>query len=597
MSETQPRLTFDFRGEDPRDDGPAPRLVFANPVRVIVARETNEVLPALKAVAESTRAGLWAAGYVGYEAAPAFDPALRVHGDPAPTPLLWFGLFESPTDVGGASVLEATDVGTTAWQSDVGPDEFAAKVDEIQQAIARGETYQVNYTRRTTLHSPMDGRKLYERMCGAAGAGYFARLEIGDFEVVSASPELFFRTDGQSIVTRPMKGTAARGRWTEEDQAQADALRGSAKERAENVMIVDLLRNDLGRIALPGSVRVDSLFSVERYPTVLQLTSTISAQLRPDIGLPDIFKALFPCGSVTGAPKISTMAHITALETGPRGLYCGAIGYVRPGGDAIFSIAIRTALLKDGEITYSVGGGITSDSRAAAEWAETEAKRAVLLRAIGPPEQPFDLLETLWLSNGDYYLRQRHLARLAESAAYFGRPCDLARIDAALEEAALSCPVGAYRVRLVVAADGTPRVKTALLAANPCKFLTVALAREPVDGRDPFLCHKTTRRVVYETRRADAPWADDVLLFNRQGEITEFTIGNVLVVLPTGETVTPPRDCGLLAGTKRAEMLSLGVVSERRVTVEEIRDPAVRLYFVNSVRGSLPARLILDQNH
>lgn len=378
-----------------------------------------------------------------------------------------------------------------------------------------------------------------------------------------------------------MKGTAARGRWPAEDEESAARLAASEKERAENLMIVDLLRNDIGRVAEVGSVCVPELFRVERYPTLLQMTSSVAATLRGGAALEDIFAALFPCGSVTGAPKVSTMRLIASLEDSPRGVYCGAVGFVAPGGDAAFNVAIRTAVIdaEAGEVVYGVGGGVTWDSTAAGEYAEASAKAALLAEDV----RDFELLETLRLEAGAYALLEEHLARLAESAAYFEFSPPAERARAALAEHAALHAGRARRVRLLVSAKGRVRVESEELKDEPAGVRPVALALAPVSRGDRFLCHKTTRRGLYEERRAAFPEAFDVLLWNGEGELTEFTNGNLVLEID-GVCWTPPRECGLLAGTFRASLLSRGLIAERVLRREDLAR-ASRCWLVNSVRG------------
>jgi len=378
-----------------------------------------------------------------------------------------------------------------------------------------------------------------------------------------------------------MKGTAARGRWREEDEAAAARLEASEKERAENLMIVDLLRNDLGRVAETGTVKVEELFRVERYPTVLQMTSTVAATLREGVTLDELFAALFPCGSVTGAPKVSTTRFIAALEDSPRGVYCGAVGFVAPGGDAAFNVAIRTVVVdkETGEAVYGTGGGFTWDSTPGGEYADALAK-AKLLTEDAPD---FELLETMRLDGSGYRLLEEHLARLAASADYFDIPADVAGAREALARHAGEHAGAARRVRLLVSQDGRARVESEPLAGLPPGPLRVALALTPVRRSDRFLCHKTTNRGQYEARRAEVAGVFDVLLWNEEGELTEFTNGNVVVELG-GECWTPPRACGLLAGTFRAELLRGGGVAERVLTKDDLAH-AARVWFVNGVRG------------
>ncbi|HLM58252.1 MAG TPA: aminodeoxychorismate synthase component I [Pyrinomonadaceae bacterium] len=573
MNDT-PAVILDF-AEGPTAPG---RVRFARPAGVVVARSIEEVRPALRRVQRAAAEGLYAAGFVAYEAAPAFDSSLVVRPG-GELPLLWFGLFDGPA---GAESGPGGEFEVAGWEPSVSRAEYARRVGEARELIARGYTYQVNYTLRLRARLRGDDFALYERLLAAQRTRYGAYVNAGRFRVLSASPELFFERTGNRIRTRPMKGTAGRGRWLEEDEGAAARLASSEKDRAENVMIVDLLRNDLGRVSEFGSVHAGPLFEVERYPTVLQMTSTVEATLKEGTTLEDIFAALFPCGSVTGAPKVSTTRIIAGLEDSPRGVYCGAVGVVAPGGDALFNVAIRTAVVDgaSGVVEYGTGGGVTWDSNAADEYAE--ALNKALLLSEGVPD--FELLETMRLEGGRYALLEEHLERLASSAAYFDFRLSEAEIRAALAGHAAQHPSGARRVRLLVARDGRPRVEGGPLdGQHVAAPAVVALARSPVSKLDRFLYHKTTRREVYEARRAEHPEAFDVLLWNEEGELTEFTNGN-LVVEMEGRRWTPPRECGLLAGTFRARLLRAGEVSERVLTSPDLRR-ASACWFVNSVRG------------
>jgi para-aminobenzoate synthetase/4-amino-4-deoxychorismate lyase len=555
-------------------------LFFADPIDVIAAYSIADVLPALHAVEQAAKDGRYAVGYVGYEAAPAFDPALRVCA-PGPLPLLCLGIYDGPQpQTAPAQGTPSVDFDVSDWTPSLSTDEHADGVDRIRGAIAGGYTYQVNYTMRLRAAFRGDDYTFFERLRRSQCAPYAAYLNLGRYRILSASPELFFERKGGRLITRPMKGTVSRGRWTTEDDARREWLRGSEKNRAENVMIVDLLRNDVGRIARTGSVNVDELFRIEPYPTVFQMTSEISADLKPNTSLVDIFRALFPCGSVTGAPKVSTMQIIADLENEPRGVYCGAIGYVAPGGDAIFNVAIRTVVVdvEEGVAEYGTGGGITWDSDAADEYREASAKAAILTE-----EWPkFELLETLCLRDGEYVLPQRHLDRLMSSANYFQAEVAIGTVREKLAELASGRPKGAFRVRLLVSLDGGVTLEAYPLGDPPTSAV-VAIATEPIDSNDRFLYHKTTHRAVYELHRKQFPDVFDVLLWNERDEVTEFTIGNVVVEID-GVKWTPPIECGLLPGTMRAELLNQGEVRERVIKLSELRD-ATRIWLVNSVRG------------
>ena len=418
-------------------------------------------------------------------------------------------------------------------------------------------------------------------------------MDLGRYRVLSASPELFFRLDGDTITTKPMKGTAPRGRWPEEDEKIRASLRGSVKDRAENAMIVDLLRNDIGRVARMGSVRWSDVFEAERFETVWQLTSTVSATLRPDAGLADIFGALFPCGSVTGAPKVSTMRAIAELEDSPRGVYCGTVGYLapfnEPGPRARFNVAIRTVVHDSttGAAEYGVGGGITWDSRAAAEYDEVLAKARVLTAR----RPPFRLLETLLHEPGKGYRRlDGHLARLRASAAYHGFDFDEATVLAALQREAGRFPSKAARVRLLLDRRGRVEVGGAPMPRTAEPVRLAIHAEHPVDPADPFLFHKTTLRDVYEEAKERHPGADDVVLVNTRGEATETTIANLAVRIGD-DWFTPPLDSGLLPGCERQALLEEGKLAERQITVQQLRE-ASELVVFSSVRPWRKAVLI-----
>ncbi|BDI28577.1 aminodeoxychorismate synthase, component I [Capsulimonas corticalis] len=562
------------------------RLAFSDPVEIVSARAVSEVVPALRRVEEASAQGLWAAGYVAYEAAPAFDPALAAphSGD---LPLLWFALFSAPlTHIPESIHSESYSLG--AW--DEGDVEYGDAVRAIRESISAGDVYQVNHTVRRRAAFSGDDRAYWRDLVRAQGGrGYGAYLDLGDQRILSASPELFFASRGREITLRPMKGTRPRGRWREEDEALARELVRSEKERAENVMIVDLMRSDVGRIAEIGSVDVPRLFEVETYPTVLQMTSTVTARLRPEIGLTEIFGALFPCGSVTGAPKVSAMRSIARLETAPRRAYCGAIGYIAPRqSEIVFNVAIRTAIVDKarGRVELGVGSGVTWDSDPEEERAEARGKA----RFAETPAPPFDLLETLRLENGEYALRGRHLERLRETAGYFGIPFAHAPVDEALNALAQTLGAGSWRVRLLVNMAGATRVEYVPLPPASASAPPVALASEPISRSDRFLCHKTTRRETYERLRSARPGAFDVLLWNEENELTEFTVGN-LVLESEGRLWTPSRGCGLLAGTFRAELLANGEIAERALPRAMLAE-ATRIWLINSVRGWVPVTLM-----
>jgi len=578
---------IDFSDPD-NPGGPRLRCAFGAPRQTLVAYRLEQVRPVLDAVQAAAAQGRWCVGYLRYEAAPAFDTALAVHA--AQRPLAWFAVYDEALpwpldeDAGSAQVQ---------WQEACSRPFFDAALDRIQCAIAEGELYQVNFT--APLHGVLRGgpegdaaQALFAALQRAQPGGYAAYLDTGDEQVLSVSPELFFDWHAGRILTRPMKGTAPRGATPAEDAAQADALRTSAKERAENVMIVDLLRNDLSRIAEPFSVRVPRLFHTEALATVWQMTSDVEAHTRAACSLADVFAALFPCGSVTGAPKVRAMQMIRALEPEARGVYCGALGVVRPGEQgtrATFNVPIRTVTLQGEALRCGIGSGITSGASADAEWQEWRHKRAFVERA----SSPFDLLETLALEDGVLRDAPAHLARMAAAAAHFGYPWQPLSVDQCLQDLAQAHPQGMWRVRLLLDARGQMQAGAYVLPASPLRVRLQLADRAIDEAHGEFVRFKTTRRAHYDAFTPMQPGVFDSLLWNAEGEITECTRGNVALLLD-GNWVTPPLRCGLLDGIGRANALRDGRVTEAVVRLDDL--PRVQaLAFVNSLRGWIAADL------
>jgi para-aminobenzoate synthetase/4-amino-4-deoxychorismate lyase len=558
---------IEARFDDLTSGGTSFRLV--GPVGVVEARRPDEVADVIAAAEAFAQRGLWVGGFVTYEAAPGLDPALAVRtrdpDDPfAEMPLAWFAMFERREQT---ALPEPRDdgAGGAAWRPSMDRRRYDAAIASIRERIAAGDTYQVNHTLRLRSSVTGDERGLYRDMCFAQRGAYAAYLNAGRYRVCSASPELFFELNEGRLTTRPMKGTAPRGRWPAEDREIAEKLEASVKDRAENAMIVDLLRNDLGRVSRPGSVAWSEVFAAERYETVWQLTSTVASQIEPGVGLREVFGALFPSGSVTGAPKVRSMEIIADLEDSPRGVYCGAVGFLAPPGHgptARFNVAIRTVTLdSDGGVAeYGVGGGITWDSRAGAEYEEIVAKARILTsRRPG-----FQLLETLRHEPGSGFARLgRHLERLRGSAEYFGFTYDETAVQEALSHAVSSVPDRPARVRLLLDRGGKITTGAVPLASRR-EPVTLAIDDEPVDPADVMVFHKTSRRERYEAARSRHPDVDDVLLINTGGEVTESTIAN-LAVLIDGRWVTPPLEAGLLPGTERAALLAEGKIEEASV--------------------------------
>ena len=571
-----------------RDQATSRWLEFTNAADIISVWQAGDVMPALQRIEQRVNSdGLWAVGFITYEASAGFDPACATKpaGD---LPLLSFGLFESHQILRTIEAASSASATPQHWTLDTSRTEYTDNVARIREQIAAGNTYQINYTIRGRTAEMVDPWSLFAEIAG--DVPFAAYLETDAFAIVSASPELFFRLDGNELVSKPMKGTAARGLTAAADALRRKNLEDSAKDRAENVMIADMLRNDMGRVAQAGTVNADSLFDIEKYPTVWQATSTITA--RTDRPVADIFGALFPCASITGAPKVASMQLITQLEKSPRGVYTGAIGYLAPQRRAQFSVAIRTAHVdrRTGCAEYGVGGGIVWDSRPEDEYAECLAKGSILRRQR--PPAGFRLIETLlWTRDSGYFLLDRHLARISLSAEYFDFAIDGAGIRDRLQSLSNTLHGERHRVRLLLAADGSISLsETALGPVRQSNGVRVRLAARPVDADNVFLYHKTTHRKVYDDALAGAGDCDDVLLWNTDGFVTESTIANVAVRID-GQLYTPPVEAGLLAGTLREELLQSGKLVERPVRTDELSS-AREVFLLNSVRQMYAVQLL-----
>lgn len=570
----KPFLHFDFNGYS---------TTFENPVEIITTYDIDQVIPSLVKIQDAIQNGYYAAGYVSYEAAQAFEHSMKVFQTNR-MPLLWFGIYEDTSNVTDKSIGSFY---TTDWKPNTSTKKYNRSINQIKTHIEHGDTYQVNYTIRMDADFLGDPFTYYQQLASSQSANYSAYLDIEGFNVLSASPELFFHLKEGKITTKPMKGTIGRGKTIEEDQENAKWLSQSEKNRAENVMIVDLLRNDLGKLAKPGSVKVPELFTIEEYPTVFQMTSTVTGEIDNKIGIVDIFNALFPCGSITGAPKISTMNIIHDLETTPREVYCGAIGFITPEREAIFNVPIRTVVIDDnGKATYGVGGGITWDSKEDEEYNEVLTKAKVLSNA----NNYFQLIETIGLFDGDYLVLDNHVRRLKRSASYFNYQFNQEQLMEKLYDIANRHPKGSFRVRVLLYQNGELSIdvtdeETVVNDGKP-----VSLAKQAVSQHDIFLYHKTTNRVLYEKLLGEVNDMFDVLLWNEHDEITEFTRGNVVVEL-AGKLYTPPVQSGLLAGTYREKLLNEGTISERVIRKEELAKCS-KIWFINSVRQWVLVHLV-----
>ncbi len=596
---------------DPRDaSAPRTRLRLDAPRELLVARTAHEVPTVLGAVEERARRGLLAVGAVRYEAASAFDATQTTHAPDGPLAL--FAIHDPPDPAGSAEPfgppIDPALAPTLRFESALDRARFEHAMEEIRAAFASGRTAEINLTTQfradfppSSASAPIDPRAVrafFEALSRAQPGGYAALAPLGEETMLSVSPELFFDfwsgAEGETgaILTRPMKGTAKRGASDEEDRANAAALRASAKERRENELALEQMRGELGAIALAGSVVAARVAHVEALATVWQMTSDLEARTPAGTRLEDVFRALFPSASVTGAPRATTMALIRSVEPEPRGFYCGAFGLVRPdprgGVRATFNVPIRTVVLRGRQASIGVGSGITPLSSDEGEWREWQHKRVFLERASAP----FALLETLRLEQGALRHLDAHLARMARSARHFRFPWDERGLRDALEALASAHAEGVLRVRVELDALGRWRLEahpfTPRRPDDPPVRLALA-ARALAEAHGEFVAHKTTRRGHYDAFAPEDPRLFDTVLFDEEGELTECTRGNVAMRIG-GRWVTPPRSSGLLEGVERASAIASGRLVEAVVRLEDV--PRVEgWWFLNSLRGIVPATL------
>ena len=575
--------------------------LFENPVEIVACDDPAGVDDALNRIAAAGRDGLYAAGFMAYELGYLLEPRLApLLPAERRQPLIWMGLFGKPRRLNREGIARFLDAQTDGNGHSVEMrgqtierEQYLDAIGRVKDYIAAGDVYQINFTFHHRFHLTGDPVSLYRDLRRRQPVAHGALLQGPDWHLLSLSPELFVEINDGRAVTRPMKGTAQRGATPAEDAEIAAWLRADAKSRAENLMITDLLRNDLSRVALIGSVRVPDLFTVETYPTVHQMTSTVEARLRPGIGFREIVERLFPCGSVTGAPKIRAMEIIRELEVGSRGAYTGSVGMVAPNGDLRFNVAIRTLFVgDDGAGEMGIGSGIVYDSDPVAEYEECLLKG----RFLTAPHESFQLIETMrWSRSDGFYLLERHLDRLAGSARFFGIPCDIGAVRALLADCVRGLS-GKQRIRLLLDQGGGPGVTaTAITLPDPPPAVRYAMAARPIDSRDPHRYHKTTRREMLDeecARLATETGCDEVLFINERGELTEGSYTN-LFVEKGGWLLTPPLSCGLLDGTLRRELLETGDQVEERVLYPRDLDEADAVWLGNSVRGLQPAQPVM----
>lgn len=599
MLQQAPRFLFD----NSADPAGGRALLLEHPVEIIRADTLAHVPGAIHKLQQAIDRGLYAAGFFSYEMGYALEPSLQpLMPENRQVPLLWFGLFPHLTELKGQHLTsffdrlgEAPEASSLKnIRSALEKSDYLARFARVKDLIASGDIYQVNLTFKLLFDFEGSPFQLYKRLRERQPVPYGALLESHEFSILSLSPELFFEVKNGVMTTRPMKGTIARGSSVEQDRQLSQQLHMDAKNRAENLMIVDLMRNDIARICDVGTVEVSDLYHVDAYPTLHQMTSGVRGRMRDDVQLEELIRALIPAGSITGAPKIRAQEVIFELEDGPRGLYCGAMGILsrdQQTGDlsARFNVAIRTlTLFPDGRGEAGIGSGVVQDSKGEDEYEEC------LLKAKFLTTPDFKLIETMRFNpDGSFYLREKHLDRLKRSSVELGFLCPVDSIRNELNELTSSLDQSCYLVRLLLAIGGQFTLTSTLIdCPDPDKVITFYISKIRVDSNDNLLAHKTTRRQLF-----DEQWAkfnkklgtQEVLFLNERGELTEGSRSN-LFIEREGKLLTPPLSCGLLPGTLREELIEGGQVVEAVLKQEDLQ--GAEIFFGNSVRGLQPARQV-----
>jgi len=577
-------------------------LLFKTPLRIYQCRTGTQIGRLLELISEESK-NFWIAGYLAYEAAYWLEEKfvaqrLRRQSAPSGGDLVWFGVFDEPFIFDHHTGRWNRPIGTTRRhlrKKTLSPEifnrikkqEYAQALRTIRKFIAAGDVYQVNFTFDVSVSSPLQPWELYKELREKQPVPFGAFIKTPGTAIASFSPELFFLRQGKRIRVQPMKGTAPRGRFTKEDISIIQKLSSDPKNRSENIMIVDLLRNDLGKICIPGSVAAKHLFDIERHPTIYQMTSIVEGRLHDRVTFSDTIQALFPSGSVTGAPKIRAMEIIDELEQGERGVYCGAIGYSSPEGRQVFSVPIRT-LQRNAEKKqwrYRVGSGVVWDSSPEEEWQECAAKCGFLTKDL----RHFRIFESLLFSKGIFFYCREHRARLFDSARYFDFAADKKTWDRtirAIKKELRTSRGASFKIRILLDKNGrfSWDHEPIIAGEEHCKA-TAMVCGTPIDPDNPFLFHKTTFRQWYEKSMNDLRNKKhfDILHVNTRGELTEGARSNVFIKI-NGVLYTPPVECGLLPGVLRSRLLSSGKCKERILFPKDIKK-AEGLYCGNSVRG------------
>ena len=550
------------------------RYTFTQPIKELKTRNVAEVADLLAQVESYQEQGYYVVGYVSYEAAPVFEEKLAVHSAPLLGEyLLYFTVHDSVDKSSIPLAYDEVDL-PSDWQELTSAEEYEKAIAQIHHHLRQGDTYQVNYTVQLKQDLSANPFAIYNRIVVEQEAGYNAYVEHDEMAVISMSPELFFEQNDRELTTRPMKGTTQRGVTDQEDLEQASWLEQDSKNRSENMMIVDLLRNDMNRISEVGSEHVERLCQVEQYSTVWQMTSTTKSQLRENVDLVEIFRALFPCGSITGAPKIATMEIIKNLEPQPRGVYCGTIGLLLPNGRRIFNVAIRTIQLYKGQAIYGVGGGITWDSTWESEYREVHQKAAVLYRK----QARFQLITTGKISQKNLLFEEQHLERLRTASRYFAFPFDSEDLIQKIEKECQTCDANQeYRLRISLSKSGEIELIRQILEPLSPTFCHAQLCLQEANLQQAFTYFKTTYRPYLNLGE------QEIIYYNKSGELLETSIGN-LVLKISGKLYTPPIRLGILPGIYRQHLLETGQVEEKVLTLKDLVQ-AEAIYGCNAVRG------------
>ena len=550
------------------------RYTFTQPIKELKTRNLEEVVDLLAQVESYQEQGYYVVGYVSYEAAPAFEEKLAVHKAPLLGEYLLYFTVHDKVETSPIPLTYEEVALPSKWREQTSAENYEKAIAQIHHHLRQGDTYQVNYTVQLKQDLSANPFAIYNRMVVEQEAGYNAYVEHDEMAVISMSPELFFEQNDRELTTRPMKGTTKRGLTDDEDLKEAVWLEQDPKNRSENMMIVDLLRNDMNRISEVGSEHVERLCQVEQYSTVWQMTSTIKSQLREDVDLVAIFRSLFPCGSITGAPKIATMEIIKDLEPQPRGVYCGTIGLLLPNGRRIFNVAIRTIQLYKEQAIYGVGGGITWDSTWESEYREVHQKAAVLYRK----QARFKLISTGKISQKRLLFEDQHLERLTKASRYFTFPFDPEYLRQKIEEECQACDSHQdYRLRISLSKSGEMELSRQILTSLSPTFCQAKLFLQEADLNQSFTYFKTTHRPHLSLSK------QEIIYHNAAGELLETSIGN-LVLKIAGKLYTPPTSLGILPGIYRQHLLETGQVEEKVLTVADLNQ-AETIYGCNAVRG------------